>query len=101
MPLAIKQQNISQHRNKIIKIRQLIIARYATVSPIIKMRGFGIHMLNYFCLSNEEIENQCKKKCHKPTKSGLILWIFLKLRAFYMHKISIFQLTFKVTLSII
>lgn len=76
MPLAIKQQNISQHENEMIRIKQLIIARYATVSPVIKMsnmRGFGIHILNYFCLSIEEMENQYKKN-HKATKSVFILW---------------------------
>lgn len=68
-----------------INIRQLIIARYATVSPVIKMsnmRGFGIHIVNYFCLSNEEIENQCKK-IHKPTKPVFILWYFLKIQGFF------------------
>lgn len=55
------QQNIAQHENEMIKSRQLIIGRYATVSPVIKtsnMRGFGIHICNYFCLSIEET-----KKC--------------------------------------
>jgi len=54
-----------------IKIRQLIIARYSAVSPVIKMsnkRGFGIHILNYFCLSIEETENQCPKYPMKTTK---------------------------------
>lgn len=62
------QQNIAQHENEMIKIRQLIIARYATVSPVTEMssmRGFGIHMLDYFCLSIEEIENRCQKKTHQ------------------------------------
>lgn len=72
------QQNIAQHENEMIKIRQLIIARYATVSPVIKMsntRGFGIYILNYFCLSIQEIENQCQKK--NPTKTTKSIFILL------------------------
>lgn len=77
MPLAIKQQNISQHENEMIRIKQLIIARYATVSPVIKMsnmRGFGIHILNYFCLSIEEMGNQYKK-IRKPQSQFLFYGI--------------------------
>lgn len=77
------QQNIAQHENEMIKIRQLIIARYATVSPVIKMsntRGFGIHILNYFCLSVEDIENQCQKKPHQNHKSS---FYFMGLKEFY------------------
>jgi len=70
-----------------IHLRQLIIGRYATVSPVIKMsntRGFEIHIRNYFCLSIEETENQWKKKI-KISKSVFSLH-------YYIH--FVFQLIF-------
>lgn len=83
LPLAISQRRNAQQENGMIKIRQLIIGRYATVSHIIKMgtmQWFWIQIPNYyyyyyFYWTDKKIENQCQKLYWSPSSSSIsILW---------------------------